>query len=150
MAQNEMKAKPALPERVRSMKGLGVSGFIERNEVSVWVRDGEFLVSPGCLGKRCIRVDYSVAHTLGEQGFDSLDADSATGCLSYPAICTSPEVNADGATGHDAVGSLISKYLSEAKFGTEKLDTPFYVQRRENRRCNYEFDGLGHAHTRSF
>ena len=26
MAQNEMKAKPALPERVRSMEGLGV-GF---------------------------------------------------------------------------------------------------------------------------
>ena len=25
MAQNEMKAKPALPERVRSMEGLGVS-----------------------------------------------------------------------------------------------------------------------------
>ena len=25
MAQNEMKAKPALPERVRSMKGLGVA-----------------------------------------------------------------------------------------------------------------------------
>ena len=26
MAQNEMKAKPALPERVRSMKGLGGAG----------------------------------------------------------------------------------------------------------------------------
>ena len=25
LAQNEMKAKPALPERVRSMEGLGVS-----------------------------------------------------------------------------------------------------------------------------
>ena len=25
MAQNEMKAKPALPERVRSMEGLGVA-----------------------------------------------------------------------------------------------------------------------------
>ena len=25
LAQNEMKAKPALPERVRSMKGLGVA-----------------------------------------------------------------------------------------------------------------------------
>ena len=25
MAQNEMKAKPALPERVRSMEGLGIS-----------------------------------------------------------------------------------------------------------------------------
>ena len=28
MAQNEMKAKPALPERVRSMEGLGVSSHI--------------------------------------------------------------------------------------------------------------------------
>ena len=26
MAQNEMNAKPALPERVRSMEGLGVTG----------------------------------------------------------------------------------------------------------------------------
>ena len=26
MAQNEMKAKPALPERVRSMEGLGLGG----------------------------------------------------------------------------------------------------------------------------
>ena len=25
MAQNEMKAKPALPERVRSMEGLGIN-----------------------------------------------------------------------------------------------------------------------------
>ena len=25
LAQNEMKAKPALPERVRSMEGLGVT-----------------------------------------------------------------------------------------------------------------------------
>ena len=150
MAQNEMRAKPALPERVRSMEGLGVSGFIERNEVSVWVRDCEFVVSPGRLGKRGVRVDYSVAHTFGEQGFDSLDAHSATGCFSYPTISTSPEVNADGATGHNAVGSLICMYFNEAKFGTEELDTPFYVQRREDRRCNYEFDGLGHTHTRVF
>ena len=27
LAQNEMKAKPALPERVRSMEGLGVVVF---------------------------------------------------------------------------------------------------------------------------
>ena len=150
MAQNEMKAKPAPPERVRSMEGLGVSGFIERNEVSVWVKDSEFLVSPGRPGKRGVRVDYSAAHTFGEQGFDSLDANSATGCFSYMTIGTSPEVNADGATGHNAVGSLICMNLDEAKFGTEELDTPFYVQRREDRRCNYEFDGLGHTHTRVF
>ena len=30
MAQNEMKAKPALPERVRSMEGLGVR--LERDD----------------------------------------------------------------------------------------------------------------------
>ena len=139
-----------MPVRVRSMEGLGVSGFIERNEVSVWVKDSEFLVSPGCLGKRGVWVDYSVAHTFGEQGFDSLDAYSATGCFSYLTISTSPEVNANGATEHNAVGSLICKYLNEAKFRTEELDTPFYVQRREDRRCSYEFDVLGHAHTRAF
>ena len=29
MAQNEMKAKPALPERVRSMEGLGVARAVK-------------------------------------------------------------------------------------------------------------------------
>ena len=29
MAQNEMKTKPALPERVRSMEGLGVGAALE-------------------------------------------------------------------------------------------------------------------------
>ena len=33
MAQNEMKAKPALPKRVRSMKGLGVTAADEQNSV---------------------------------------------------------------------------------------------------------------------
>ena len=150
MAQNEMKAKPALPERVRSMEGLGVSGFIERNEVSVGVKDSEFLVPPGRFSKRGVRVDYSVAHTFGEQGFDALDSDSATGCFSYPTISTSPEVNADGATGHNAVDSLICMYLNEAKVRTEELDTSFYIQRREDRCCNYVFHGFGHAHTRAF
>ena len=31
MAQNEMKAKPALPERVRSMEGLGVTFWTATN-----------------------------------------------------------------------------------------------------------------------
>ena len=30
MAQNEMRAKPALPERVRSMEGLGVEATVIR------------------------------------------------------------------------------------------------------------------------
>ena len=32
LAQNEMKAKPVLPERVRSMEGLGLAG------ANSWVR----------------------------------------------------------------------------------------------------------------
>ena len=41
MAQNEMKAKPALPERVRSMEGLGAG---------MWHRD---LASPNEPNAKC-------------------------------------------------------------------------------------------------
>ena len=38
MAQNEMKAKPALPERVRSMEGLGV--VVDMREADDWAAFG--------------------------------------------------------------------------------------------------------------
>ena len=47
MAQNEMKAKPALPERVRSMEGLGLSA-----RASKYVED--------------VRTPLFVALTIGE------------------------------------------------------------------------------------
>ena len=42
MAQNEMKAKPALPERVRSMEGLGVTGGRPQKRVILAFCDGFF------------------------------------------------------------------------------------------------------------
>ena len=41
MAQNEMKAKPALPERVRSMEGLGVGALPEETAVFIFMNDLE-------------------------------------------------------------------------------------------------------------
>ncbi len=124
------------------MEWLGVTRFIERDEVSVWVKDRELAAAPGRFGKRGIGVNYSVVHTVGEQGFDSLYANSATRGFSYSTISACPEVNTDGATGHNAVRSLGCMDLDEPKLGAEELNTPFDVQRREDWRCNYEFDGL--------
>ena len=39
MGKNEMKAKPALPERVRSMEGLGVGALPEEAAVLIFVND---------------------------------------------------------------------------------------------------------------
>ena len=54
MAQNEMKAKPALPERVRSMEGLGVIAFMQRPEglglLEVWPELRQVL--PLCMPRR--------------------------------------------------------------------------------------------------
>ena len=112
------------------MEGLGGSGFIERDEVSVGIKDCEFMVSPRRFGKWGVRVNYSVTHTLSEQGFNSLDADSATAGFSYSPITARPKVNAYGATGHNAIRSLIRMNPYETKLGTKKLDTPLDVQRR--------------------
>lgn len=134
-----------LPGRVRSTEGLGGSGFIERDEVSVGIKDCEFMVSPRRFGKWGVRVNYSVTHTLSEQGFNSLDADSATAGFSYSPITARPKVNAYGATGHNAIRSLIRMNPYETKLGTKKLDTPLDVQRRKDWRCDNKLYGLRHA-----
>ena len=47
MAQNEMKAEPALPERVRSMEGLGVAGSTSKcNTFSKKGGEPEILAAP--------------------------------------------------------------------------------------------------------
>ena len=127
------------------MEGLGGSGFIERDEVSVGIKDCEFMVSPKRFGKWGVRVNYSVTHTLSEQGFNSLDADSATAGFSYSPITARPKVNAYGATGHNAIRSLIRMNPYETKLGTKKLDTPLDVQRRTDWRCDNKLYGLRHA-----
>ena len=56
MAQNEMKAKPALPERVRSMEGLGLTVCPELtldekggySSVGCFVEDGGGPPEPAC------------------------------------------------------------------------------------------------------
>ena len=45
MAQNEMRAKPALPERVRSMEGLGVTVERPRKRVILGFCTGFFFSS---------------------------------------------------------------------------------------------------------
>ena len=127
------------------MGELGISGFIERDEVSVGIKDCEFTTSPRCFGKRGVRVNYSVTHTLSEQEFNSLDADSATAGFSYSPITARPKVNAYDAAGHNPIRSLLRMNLYETKLGTKEFDTPLDVQRRKDWRCDDELYGLRHA-----
>ena len=46
MAQNEMKAKPALPERVRSMEGLGRTALHDLELVALWIADRSECATP--------------------------------------------------------------------------------------------------------
>ncbi len=125
----------------------GGSGLIERDQISVGVEDSELVVSPWRFGQRGIGVHYSVTQALGIQGFNSLDADSATSCLSNPPISTCPKVNADGAARHNAVGPLIGMNFDEAKLGTKELDASLDIQRGQYWGCNDELDGLWHKTT---
>ena len=54
MAQNEMKAKPALPERVRSMEGLGDAGRAAALALAT-----ETLAEPERRGTLCIGVVFT-------------------------------------------------------------------------------------------
>ena len=49
------------------MEGLGVGAFIERDQVSVGIKDGELHRSPWFARKRGIRMNYAVTCTLGVQ-----------------------------------------------------------------------------------
>ena len=75
MAQNEMRAKPALPERVRSMEGLGV-GFVADHfdVVPVWTNDESRIVVRVVLRAqtRCTIVSAARRQGCAMEGFDLL------------------------------------------------------------------------------
>ena len=62
MAQNEMTAKPALPERVRSMEGLGDAGRAAALALAT-----ETLAEPERRGTLCIGVVFTTG-SVPEQG----------------------------------------------------------------------------------
>ena len=70
MAQNEMKAKPAPPERVRSMEGLGVTWaaprlpcISARELTGAMVRIGEFCEGTPCLQGLPVRAGSAEPHS---------------------------------------------------------------------------------------
>ena len=49
LAQNEMRVKPALPERVRSMEGLGVGWVRAQLPLPDWRQEKALAVTEGCV-----------------------------------------------------------------------------------------------------
>ena len=66
------QAKGAKQLLDRPMAGLGIGVFMERDQVPVWVEDGELHGSPGLRGERRIRVNDGVACALGVQRLNPL------------------------------------------------------------------------------
>ena len=120
------------------MEGLGVGALIERDQVSVGVKDGELLGSPWLACERSIGMNYGVTGALSVQVFDSLDLHSATCGFRNAAIIAGPEVDSDWAIGNDAVLALRYMHFGEAKLGREELDTSLDIKRCENGRCGNE------------
>src|SRR2546429_422387 len=91
---------------VPSIEGLSVGVFIERDQVSVGVKDGELLRSPWLAFQRGIRVHDGLARALSVQPVDCLHLHSAACCFGNAPICASPEVNLDRTVGNNAVLTL--------------------------------------------
>ena len=127
------------------MEGLGVGVFMERDQVSVGVKDGELLGSPWLAFKRGIGVNYGVTRAQGVQAFDSLNLHSATCGFRNVPICASPEVNSDRTVGNDAVGTLGYIHLRKAQLGGEELCTSLDIKRCEDGRCGNELGGSAHG-----
>ena len=69
MAQNEMKAKPALPERVRSMEGLGVVVISARWNSGEPLREGE---DPAPKADRYAIVEFiDLRISIGREGIEA-------------------------------------------------------------------------------
>ena len=127
------------------MEGLGVGVFIERDQVSIGVEDGELLRSPWLAFQRGIRVHYGLARALSVQPFDCLDVHPAACCFRNVPICASPEVNLDRAVGNNAVLTLGHVYFAEAELGREELGTSLDIKRCENGGCGNELGGCAHV-----
>ena len=120
------------------MEGLGVGAFIERDQVSIWVKDCEFLRSPWLARERGIRMNYGVAHAPGMQAFDSLNLYSATCGFRDVPIGAGPEMDLDWTVGDNAVLTLGDVDFGEAEPGREELGTSLDIKRCENGRRGNE------------
>lgn len=127
------------------MEWLGVGVFIERDQVSVWVEDGELLRSPRLAFQRGIRVHYGLALALSVQPFDCLDLHSAACCFRNVPICAGPEVNLDRTVGNNAVLTLGYMYFAETELGRKELGTSLDIKRCENGGCRNELGGRAHT-----
>lgn len=124
---------------------LGVGVFIERDQVSVGVKDGELLRSPWLAFQRGIRVHYGLACALSVQPFYCLDLYSAACCFRNVPICASPEVNLDWTVRNNAVLTLGCMLFVETELGYEELDTSLDIKRCENGGCGNELGGCAHT-----
>ena len=120
------------------MERLGVGALIERDQVSVGVKDGELLGSPWLGYEWCIGMNYGVTGALSVEVFDSSDLHSTTGDLRNAPIFAGPEVDFDWAIGNDAVLALDYMHFGEAKLGREELGTSLDIKRCEDGRCGNE------------
>ena len=127
------------------MEGLGVGALIERDQVSVGVKDGELFGSPWLAGERSIGMNYGVTGALSVEVFDSSDLHSTTGGFRNASIFAGPEVDFDWAIGNDAVLALDYMHFGEAKLGREELCTSPDIKRCQNRRCGNEVASCIHG-----
>ena len=127
------------------MEGLGVDGFIERDQVSVGVEDGKLLRSPWLARERSIRMNYGMTRALSVQAFDSLNLHSATRGFRNVAIVAGPEVDLDRPIGNDAVLSLGYIDFGEPKLGREELGTSLDIKRCKDGRCGNELGLCAHG-----
>ena len=112
----------------RPMAGLGIGVFMERDQVPVWVEDGELHGSPGLRGERRIRVNDGVACALPVQPLNALNAHSATRGFGDATIRARPEMDLHRPIGDDAVFALRHMHLFEAQLGHEELDASLDIK----------------------
>ena len=119
MAQNEMKAKPALPERVRSMEGLGGAGGTAALALAA-----ETLAEPERRATLCIRVVLTsrsvpelspIRHRLGTP--DGACVPSRVCARTEPSTIPALRANS-GATKRR--GGSMQLSVSDAKLGGEQ------------------------------
>jgi hypothetical protein len=118
---------------VASMDGLGVSAFIERDQVSIGIKNAELPRSPWLWRERSIRMNYRMALALSVETFDPLNLYPASRGFRDVAIVAGPEVDLDRAVGNDAVLTLGYVDPCEAKLRTEEGDASLDVKRCEDR-----------------
>jgi hypothetical protein len=117
---------------------LYIGVFIERDQVSVGIKNGELFGSPRLCLKRSIWVNDRLALALAVQALDCSHLHPATRGLRNAAICAGPEVNLNRAVGDDAIGVLSHVDLREAQLGGEEIRTSLDIERGKDGNCGDE------------